>query len=278
MGLPLQGALCPTWAELDFSPSDLSRPLCPHIVDDSYLASGGFQVHPRVRSPTNPGQSCQSNLSKPGRGGPGRAQGESASGALVTFRPFPASQAPRLGQGPRFGTDPQQAPSCLPSPLPGSLYSGVFCLDVESKLCGKLASLPITSSPAVPHPGVWGAPRGKGSWGHLEGPWQQTILCDTQHPTPVALPSPGRPSEGFSLSLHRCPGSKCRGVGRGGVLGWETRRGQFIALGLQQILSDAKQGSILSHLWLLIQCPRDRVTLLFPTLLYFQKSPSAMAP
>ena len=68
------------------------------------------------------------------------------------------------------------------------------------------------------------------------------------------------------------------GGGARGVLGRETRRGQFIALGLQQILSDAKQGSILSRLWLLIQCPRDRVTLLFPTLLCFQKSPSATAP
>lgn len=24
---------------------------------------------------------------------------------------------------------------------------------------------------------------GRGSGGHLEGPWQQTILFDTQHPT-----------------------------------------------------------------------------------------------
>ena len=29
MGLLLWGALCPTWAELYFSPSDLSKPLCP---------------------------------------------------------------------------------------------------------------------------------------------------------------------------------------------------------------------------------------------------------
>ena len=55
-------------------------------------------------------------------------------------------------------------------------------------------------------------PEGRGSGGHLEGPWQQTILFDTQHPTPVALPSPGRSSEGFSLSLHKCPGSKCWGL------------------------------------------------------------------
>ena len=62
-------------------------------------------------------------------------------------------------------------------------------------------------------------PEGRGSGGHLEGPWQQTILFDTQHPTPVALPSPGRSSEGFSLSLHKCPGSKCWGVGSGGGRG-----------------------------------------------------------
>ena len=64
-------------------------------------------------------------------------------------------------------------------------------------------------------------PEGRGAGGHLEGPWQQTILCDTQHPTPVALPSPGRPSDGLSLSPHGCPGSKCRGVGRGGC--WAGR-------------------------------------------------------
>ena len=83
----------------------------------------------------NPDQSCQRDLSKPGGGGPGQAQGESASEPLATFHPFPASQDPRLGQGPHFGTDPQRAPSCLPCPLPGSLYSGVFCLNVESKPC-----------------------------------------------------------------------------------------------------------------------------------------------
>ena len=62
------------------------------------------------------------------------------------------------------------------------------------------------------------------------------------------------------------------------MLGWGTPRCQFIALSLQQILSDAEQGSILSHLWLLIQCPRDRMALLFPILLYFHKSPSVMTP
>lgn len=48
----------------------------------------------------NPDQSCQRDLSKPGRGGPGQAQGESASEPLATFHPFPVPRTPAWGRGP----------------------------------------------------------------------------------------------------------------------------------------------------------------------------------
>lgn len=118
-----------------------------------------------------------------------------------------------------------------------------------------------------------------GPGGTWKDPGSRQSFSTHSIPPPLALISPGRSTDGFSLSLHECPESKCVwGEGAEAGLGWGTPRCQFFALSLQQILSDAERGSILSHLWLLIQCPRDRMTLLFPILLYFQKSPSVMMP
>lgn len=142
MGLPLWGpsALCgPNSTSLLLTCRD---PSVHCSMDNSCLASGRFQVQPRTMSPANPRTMSPVNprmMSPSPAGGacPGRwARARLGPGRVSQWGLGDCPPPPCFpGAPPRalLWHRPSAAPSCLPSTPPGSLCSGVFCLNLESK-------------------------------------------------------------------------------------------------------------------------------------------------
>lgn len=107
--------------------------LCWLFMDDACSNPRGFQVHPSMMSPTNPGQPCRKGT-HPGWGRGRRCglagpdTGYISHWGLSNFLSPPCFSGP-----PTWGRGPAPSCCCLPSILTESLCSCLFCLNLESK-------------------------------------------------------------------------------------------------------------------------------------------------